>query len=63
MVGNVTFWSESLAFPLLSTLVLVPLAAMLAVLLTRASVGIAIGSRLCRNAAQFIFKLLSIIRV
>lgn len=43
MLGNVTFWSESLAFPLLSTLVLVPLAAMLAVLLTRASVGVAIG--------------------
>ena len=43
MVTNVTFWSESLAFPLLSTLVLVPLAAMVAVLLTRASLGIAIG--------------------
>jgi NADH-quinone oxidoreductase subunit M len=43
MVTNVIFWSESLAFPLLSTLVLVPLAAMVAVLLTRASLGIAIG--------------------
>ena len=63
MVTNVTFWSESLAFPLLSTLVLVPLAAMLAVLLTRASIRHRHRLRLCRNAAQFIFKLLFIVRV
>jgi NADH-quinone oxidoreductase subunit M len=43
MVTNVIFWSESIAFPLLTTLVLVPLAAMTAVLLTRSSTGVAVG--------------------
>jgi len=42
-MANVIFWSETLAFPLLSTLVLVPLAAMIAVLLVRSSTGIAMG--------------------
>src|SRR5690349_23167451 len=41
MVNNVVFWSESAPFPLLTTLVLVPLAAMTAVLFSRASIGLA----------------------
>ena len=63
MVTNVTFWSESLAFPLLSTLVLVPLVAM-----ARGSVDACFHRhrhrlRLRRNAAQFIFELLFVVRV
>ncbi|WP_084226668.1 NuoM family protein [Nitrosospira sp. NpAV] len=42
MITNVSFWSESLAFPLVSTLTLVPLTAMFAVLFSR-SFRLAIG--------------------
>jgi len=41
MINGVIFWSESVPFPLLTTLVLVPLAAMSAVLFTRSSLGMA----------------------
>ena len=37
MVTNVSFWSETIAFPLLSTLTFVPLAAMCAVLFSRST--------------------------
>ena len=37
MDTNITFWSESAAFPLLSTLTLVPLAAMVAILRSRSA--------------------------
>ncbi|MDE2366541.1 MAG: NADH:quinone oxidoreductase, partial [Betaproteobacteria bacterium] len=42
-MNNVFFWQESVAFPLLAALVLVPLAAMIVVLLVRSSIGIAMG--------------------
>ena len=42
MVTNVTFWSESVAFPLLTTLTIVPLAAMSAILFSR-STTVALG--------------------
>ena len=59
MVTNISFWSESIAFPLLTTLTLVPLAAMFAVLFSRSTV-VAIA-RLCRNATQLIAELLSVV--
>lgn len=37
-IANITFWSEMVTFPLLSTLTLVPLVAMVIVLLTKSSV-------------------------
>ena len=42
MVTNITFWSESIAFPLLTTLTIVPLAAMLVILFSR-STTVALG--------------------
>lgn len=42
MVTNITFWSESVAFPLLTTLTIVPLAAMSAILFSR-STTVALG--------------------
>ena len=38
MVTSISFWSESIAFPLLTTLTLIPLAAMFAVLFSRSTV-------------------------
>lgn len=44
MVTNITFWSESVAFPLLTTLTIVPLAAMSAILFLRSTtVALSLG--------------------
>jgi len=61
MVTNITFWSETIAFPLLTTLTLVPFVAMSAVLFTRSTnIAISLGFAATLVTLSLSFYLLSV---